>query len=140
MVVLQFHGIYIVADGIGVKGFQFAFDGFDFVDPSHWCMSFDVVAHASCACVSSKLKIFCSLSVILDVHMLDCEIKWLLSFNCKSVISIRDAVTGEILSLTTNPGFWVLLSNDPYLGTAFDCACCFCQLSIHVGSHFICRS
>ena len=38
------------------------------------------------------------------------------------------------------PGFWVLLSNDLDIGTAFDCACCFWWLSIHVGSHFICRS
>ena len=66
------------------------------------CKSFDVVAHASCVCISSKVKIFCFLSVTLGVHMLDCGIKWLLSFNYKSVISLRDAVTGPILSLTTN--------------------------------------
>ena len=65
-------------------------------------MFFDVVAHAFCACFSSKVKIFCSLSVNLEVHMFNGGIKWLFSFNCKSVISLRDAVTGPILSLTTN--------------------------------------
>ena len=34
--------------------------------------------------------------------MCDHGIKWLLSFNCISVISLRDAITGPILSLTTN--------------------------------------
>ena len=31
------------------------------------------------------------------------------------------------------PGFWVVVSYDPDLGTAFDSACYFCWLSIHVG-------
>ena len=91
-----------VAAGISMKESQFAFDGFEVVDPSHRGMSFDVVAHASCACVSSKVKIFFSLNVTLGVHMLDHGIKWLLSFNCKYVISLRDAVTIPIISLTTN--------------------------------------
>ena len=33
---------------------------------------------------------------------MDCGIKWLLYFNFKSLNFIRDAVTGPILSLTTN--------------------------------------
>ena len=78
------------------------FDIFELVDPSHWPVSFDVAAHAFHVCISSKVKIFCSLSVNLEVHMLDHGIKWLLSFNCKSVIFVRDVVTGPILSLTTN--------------------------------------
>ena len=94
--------VYIVAEGIGVKGSQFHVDGFRLVDPSHWCVSFDVTAYASCVCVSPKVKIFCSLNVNLEVHMFDHAIKGLLSFNGKSVISLRDAVTGPIPSLTTN--------------------------------------
>ena len=65
----EFLGIYIVAEGIGVKESQFAFDGFELVDPSHWYASFDVVACASYACISSKVKIFCILSVNLEVHI-----------------------------------------------------------------------
>ena len=87
---------------LSVKESQFAFDGFELVDPSQWHMSFDVVAHDSCTCVSSKVKNFCSLSVNLEVHMVDHGNKWLLFFNYKSVISLRDAVAGPILSLTTN--------------------------------------
>ena len=41
-----------------MKESQFVFDGFELVDPSNWCMSFDVAAHALCACHSSKMKIF----------------------------------------------------------------------------------
>ena len=50
--------VYIVAEGIGEKESQFAFNGCKLVDPSHWHVSFDVVAHASCVCISSKVKIF----------------------------------------------------------------------------------
>ena len=39
--------IYVVAEGIGVKDFQFAFDGFGLVIPSYWHVSFDVVLNAS---------------------------------------------------------------------------------------------
>ena len=53
-----------------MKKFQFAFDGFELVDPSHWYMSFDVEACALCVCASSKVKMFCSLSANLEVHML----------------------------------------------------------------------
>ena len=94
--------VYIVAEGIGMKESQFAFDGFELVDPSHLHVSFGVVACAFCVCISSKVKILCSLSVNLEVHMFDHGIKWLPSFNCKSVISLSDSVTGPILSLTTN--------------------------------------
>ena len=66
--------VYTVAEDIGVKESKFAFDGFKLVDPSHWHTSFDV-ACATCACVSSKVKIFCSMSVNLEVHMFDHEIK-----------------------------------------------------------------
>ena len=51
-----------------MKEFQILLDGYELVDPSHWCMSFYVVAHALCMCISSKVKIFCSLSVNLGVH------------------------------------------------------------------------
>ena len=94
--------VYVVAEGIGMKEFQCVFDGFKLVDPNYWHISFDVVACACCACISSKVKIFCSLSVNLEVHIFDCGRKWLLSFKCKSFISLRDVVTGPILSLTTN--------------------------------------
>ena len=49
-----------------------------------------------------RWKIFYSLSVNLEVHMFDCGIKWLLSFHCKAVMSLRDAVTGPILSPIAN--------------------------------------
>ena len=49
--------------------FQFVFDGFELVNLNHWHMSFDVVACALCVCLSSKVKIFCSLSVSLGMHM-----------------------------------------------------------------------
>ena len=39
-----------------MKEFQLEFDGFQLGDPSHWCMSFDVVVHVFCACISSKVK------------------------------------------------------------------------------------
>ena len=94
--------VYVVAEGIGVKESQIVFYGFQLVDPSYWHVSFDVMAFAFCVCISSKVKIFCSLSVNLEVHMFDHAIKGLLSFNGKSVIFLRDAVTGPILSLTTN--------------------------------------
>ena len=38
----------MVTESIGMKEFQLAFDGFELVDPSHWHMSFDVVAYALC--------------------------------------------------------------------------------------------
>ena len=44
-------------------------DGYELGDPRHWNVSFDVVAHAFCVCISSEVKIFCSLSVNLEVHM-----------------------------------------------------------------------
>ena len=94
--------VYVVAEGISVKESQIAFDGFELVDPSYGHISFDVVAHAFFVCIYSKLKICCSLSVNPEVHMFDQQIKQLLSFNHKSVISLRNAVTGPILSLTTN--------------------------------------
>ena len=64
--------------------------------------------------------------------MFDHIITWLLSISCKAVISLRDAVTVLILSLTTNHVFslhsldLVFLSNDPDFGITFDGACCFC--------------
>ena len=58
MVDHEFLGVYIVAEGIDMKESQFMFDGLELGDPSHWYMSFDVVAHASCASLSSKVKIF----------------------------------------------------------------------------------
>ena len=61
--------IYMGKRKHGMKKFQFAFDGFGVGDLIHWHVSFDVVAHAFCVCISSKVKIFCSLSVSLEVHM-----------------------------------------------------------------------
>ena len=92
----------VVAEGISVKEFQFVFDRLELVDPGYWHVSFDVAMHVFCVCISSKMKIFYSLSVNLEVHMFDCGIKGLLTFNCKPVMSLRDAVAGPILSLTTN--------------------------------------
>ena len=56
-------------ESIGVKEFQFMLDGYELVDASHWSVSFYVVAHTLCAHASSKVKIFCSLSGHLGVHM-----------------------------------------------------------------------
>ena len=36
----------MTTEGIGMKEFEFVFDGFKLVDPSHLCMSFDMVVHA----------------------------------------------------------------------------------------------
>ena len=52
-----------------MKELQFVPDGHEVLDPSHWHVSFDVVSHAFCVCISSKVKIFCSLSVNLGVYM-----------------------------------------------------------------------
>ena len=57
------------SESIGVKGFQPVHAGFKLVDLSHWHLSFDVAAHAFCACGASKVKVFCSWSVNLGVHM-----------------------------------------------------------------------
>ena len=84
----------MVAEGIGMKELQLEFGGFELDDPYHWHMSFDVAACVFCAWISSKVKVYCSLSVNLKVHMFDHGIRWLLSFNCKAVISLRDAITG----------------------------------------------
>ena len=58
----------------------------------------------------------------------------------------RGAMAGLILSITTDNKIhyhvlWILdvLSNDPQAGTPNDCVCCFCWLSVHVGSNSICR-
>ena len=64
-----------------------------------WCTGMCLLF---CVYNSSKVKILCSLSVNLECTCLYHRINWLLSFNFKSVISLRDAVTGSILSLTTN--------------------------------------
>ena len=45
-----------VTESICVKEFKFVFDGYELINPSHWHLSFDVVAHAFCACISSKVK------------------------------------------------------------------------------------
>ena len=66
--------VYVVAEGIGMKEFHCGLDGFELVDPNYWHMSFDAVVHAFCVCISSKVKIFCSLSANLEVHMFDCGI------------------------------------------------------------------
>ena len=63
--------VYVVAEVIGVKGFQFVFDGFKLVDPIYWHVSFDVAVQAFCACISWKVKIFCSFSVNLEVESSD---------------------------------------------------------------------
>ena len=73
--------------------------------------------------------------------------KQLLSFKVKLFIHAWGVVTGPILSLTTDdmcsyhvPWILEIVSNDLDAGTPFACVCCFCQLSVHVGSHCICRS
>ena len=62
--------VYMGNWNIGMKKCQFTFDGIELVDPSYWQVSFDVVACTFCACVSSKVKNFCSLSANLEVYML----------------------------------------------------------------------
>ena len=47
----------------------YVLDGFELVDLNHWHMFFDVAAHAFCACISSKVNVFYSLSVNLGEHM-----------------------------------------------------------------------
>ena len=84
-----------------MKKFQFVLDEIELVDPSNWYISFYVVACAFCMCDSSKVKIFCSSSVNLGVHV------WITASSgyCLSNLnlsSFRDAVTGPVLSLTTN--------------------------------------
>ena len=58
---------------------------------------------------------------------------WLLSFNCKSFISLRDVVAcpkpksyNKPCVLIVFPGYWMVVSNGPHLGTVFDGTCCFC--------------
>ena len=58
-----------VTESIGIKEFQFVPDEYKLVNPSHWHGSFDMAAHTFWVYVSSKVKIFCSLSVNLGVHM-----------------------------------------------------------------------
>ena len=65
--IIQCFLVYMVTAGSGMKEFQFAFE---LVDPSCWHVSFDVVVHAFYVCISSKVKIFCSLCVNLEVHIL----------------------------------------------------------------------
>ena len=49
-----------------MKELKIVLDGYELVDPSH---SFDVAAHAFCVYISSKVNVFCSLSVNLGVHI-----------------------------------------------------------------------
>ena len=106
---------------------------FEVGDPSHWCVSLDMVVCAFCACISSKVKIFCSLSVDLGVHMfvlwdqlaivLQFGICYLLKGGCNWS---NPKSYNEPCVLIALPRFWVFVSNDPDLGTAFNGACCFC--------------
>ena len=100
-------------------------------------MSFDMCAPAICAWnfKGEQLVLFFNL------------VKQLLSFKVKRFIHVLGVVTGPILSLATGDMCsyhvpWILdvVSNDPDAGTPFAYVCCFCQLSICVGSHSICRS
>ena len=91
--------VYNVAEGIGMKESQFAFDGLGLLDPSHWQV------------------FWCGGTCLLCVHffkgenllLLECQSRsWIMESCgycpsiCKPVISLRDAVTGPIISLTTN--------------------------------------
>ena len=66
----------------------------------------------------------------------------------KSIRLFRDVATDPDLSLKVLPQTihsyhipWILIvSNDLDVGTALDHICCFCQLSVHVGSCSICRT
>ena len=49
------------------------------------------------------------------------------------------SLTTDIMYISVFPGFWKVDSNDLHVGTTNDCICCFCQLSIHVGTCSICR-
>ena len=68
---LRFAGSWYVwrSQSIYMKEFQTVLDGYELFETSHWHVSFDVVPNAFCLCISSKVKIFCSLSVHLGVHM-----------------------------------------------------------------------
>ena len=48
--------VYLAAEGIGMKESQFAFDGYELVNPNYWHLFFDVGVHAFCVCISSMVK------------------------------------------------------------------------------------
>ena len=114
------------------------------VNYADWCISFDMMLCAFCAYIS------CSLIVSLGVHIFCCVgssdyCPWNVFF--KSVNFFKGCCNWPIPKsynkpcvLITFPGFWVWSNDLVCLGTAFNDACCFCGLSICVGSHFIHRS
>ena len=109
---------------------------------SKWCSSIELLDHAICACFfkGESVIVVKWLSV---VHMVVCEVAIVLQ--SKSIKLFRDTATGPNLSLTTDHMCLLhfldfILSCDLDAGTTFDCMCCCCQLSIHVGSHSIHRT
>ena len=56
-----------------MKQVQFVFDGYELVNPSQWCVSFDVPAHAFVLTFFQRQKVYCSLSVSVGVHMFGSE-------------------------------------------------------------------
>ena len=94
-----------------------------------------------------RQKVFCSLSVNLEMHMFgswdqvgivpQLQICPFLKGCCNRSNPKSYNKWSVLIAFL---GFGVFVSNDPDLGTALNSACCFCQLSIHVGSHFIHRS
>ena len=78
---------------------------------SKWCMSLDLLVCAICVCIFKGERV--------NVH------KWL-SVLQQTICSYHvPCILG--------------VSKDPDAGTALDWNCCFCQLSICVGSHLVCR-
>ena len=105
-------------------------------------MSTDLLVCAICTCIfkGERVIVFKWLSVVLLVM---CEVAIVLQ--SKSIKLFRDVATGPNLSLTTDHmcllcSLDLVVSNDPDAGTAFDCVCCFYQLSVHVGSCSIHRT
>ena len=95
---------YIYGDqkGFGMKGFQFVLDGFKV----SWSKPLVHVLWYGSTCllcvVLQRWKSFVPWVSIWGCTCLDHVIRWLLSFNFKSINYLRIAVTGPILSLTTN--------------------------------------
>ena len=106
-------------------------------------ISIDLLAHVICTCFFKGEKVIV-FKWLLVVHMVVCEVPIVLQ--SKFIKLFRDAAIGPNYKsynrpyvLISFPGILVV-SNDLDTGTAFDCLCCFCQLSIHVGSHSIHRT
>ena len=84
---------------------------------------------------------FCLLPVTASTlhqhHLVICQVA--IALQRKSNKVCRDVAAGPNLSLTTDYmslscSLDLVVSNETDAGNTFDCICCFCQLSVHVGS------